>query len=180
MEDIQKEPALSSTHRLLVQSWFPEDVEVSTGVAALAGLSDPSSRDDIHKTGAADPSSILELPAFKENDRGYPSDHDNCEVRQFSARFRGYCASPKHYASTGLHTTVVGTARSLARWIRILYGKLQSMRTEAVAFVCISLLLLAREGFRHCSAYRLADVKLAVLALLTGIFLSSWINPSAN
>lgn len=126
------------------------------------------------------PNEVTELTYLQENYRSQSFDHTNNKATPTLANNRGHSASISRYMSSRWYTTIAGKIRSLARWVRELHDRLQLIRVEAVAFACISLLLLARETFRNFSMPKLADVNLAVLVTLTGILMTFWINHPAT
>ena len=140
---LQKEPAVFYTHRLLLESCFPD-------------VSDDGRNESF------DPKSSKTTPVLA-NDREDSANIDHDE-------------SPKRH----IVTIITSKARCLLHWVQALYDRLQLIRLEALALTSISLLLVAREGIRHFSVPQLGNVKFMILALVTGIFLASWMYQSAT
>ena len=173
---LQKEPAVFYTHRLLMQSWFPDEAEATNAVPCVEPLR-VSPRQAMGTSDAADAFlSKTTTNCFQENSKNQFFDPSKTEATSTLMSDRGYCTSLNHYTSRRLYATAVTMVRSLVQWTRTLYDSLQLIRIEAVALTCISLLLLARGSLQYFSTARWADVKLAALAILTGIFIASQIN----
>ncbi|CAK3868340.1 Vegetative incompatibility [Lecanosticta acicola] len=152
---LRKEPAVWYTHRLLMESAFPE------AGRKVCRAKDGSPRTTSRARKDADHEPTLQT-AFVDAE---PEPQSRIQ--------------PTHNSSLDVARPKGKLGRAFAKlcgWLQTGYAHLQLARLEVATLTCVLFLLTLRQAFRHITNHGVQSLRLAVVAMLVGWFLAGWMN----